>query len=548
MMRVGVGVLALGIAGGCGRGPQDFLIPEGGDEGDSMAEVDPCAEDPEECSSTVTLQRAVDILFVLDNSGSMGDEQGTLAANFPQFVSVLEREQLGASYRVGVTTSDLEGLRATSCRQRLSDFIWDGCLTADQCHYNDATAVGCLDSCEFDEVPITPTEIVENGGAVPRSWIERGGGLTNLPEWMSVDQALQCIGPQGINGDGFEMPLESMRTVLTNESSGFLRDDALLAIIFVTDEADCSTSVNSRDALAGDAGRAFWSTPERASSGACWSAGVECVGGPGVYDDCFAVDRTWDASITDNPEDAVLFPVERYVDTLRDVARTKEQRGGNGTVLVAVIAGVPLDYPETGQLIYQDSDLPEFNTEYGIGPACNRGTEAIFSPPGIPPVRLREFAEAFATERRNIFSVCSPDYTVALEQIAEEIPKLGARACVPGCATDINPNVGGLQPSCDIIEQRPPEQGGNRIVPPCVVDNEEWYFPTPADTLCFRELTDPAQTTRWTHDDMSPQCVTRGANLEFVVERRDGIAVGPGVGVEIVCELDGPKGLTCEEL
>ena len=32
----------------------------------------------------------VDILFVVDDSGSMAEEQNNLAANFPQFVSVLE--------------------------------------------------------------------------------------------------------------------------------------------------------------------------------------------------------------------------------------------------------------------------------------------------------------------------------------------------------------------------------------------------------------------------------------------------------------------------
>ena len=43
------------------------------------------------------------------------------------------------------------------------------------------------------------------------------------------------------------------------------------------------------------------------------------------------------------------------------VLDTKEPAGGGtGQVLVAVIGGVPLDYPETGMMLFQDSDMPEF--------------------------------------------------------------------------------------------------------------------------------------------------------------------------------------------
>src|SRR4051794_8019943 len=45
----------------------------------------------------------MDVLFVIDNSGSMGEEQTNLVANFPMFISVLD--QSGLDYRVGVTTT-----------------------------------------------------------------------------------------------------------------------------------------------------------------------------------------------------------------------------------------------------------------------------------------------------------------------------------------------------------------------------------------------------------------------------------------------------------
>src|SRR5262245_11439832 len=47
--------------------------------------------------------QAIDVLFVIDNSGSMGQEQTNLIANFPAFISVLD--QSGLDYRVAVTTT-----------------------------------------------------------------------------------------------------------------------------------------------------------------------------------------------------------------------------------------------------------------------------------------------------------------------------------------------------------------------------------------------------------------------------------------------------------
>src|SRR5881394_453671 len=40
----------------------------------------------------------IDVLFVIDNSGSMGQEQTNLIANFPMFITVLD--QSGLDYRV----------------------------------------------------------------------------------------------------------------------------------------------------------------------------------------------------------------------------------------------------------------------------------------------------------------------------------------------------------------------------------------------------------------------------------------------------------------
>ncbi|HFE44206.1 MAG TPA: VWA domain-containing protein, partial [Nannocystis exedens] len=47
--------------------------------------------------------REVDVLFVIDNSGSMAEEQALLAANFKAFVD--ELDAVDANYRIGIITT-----------------------------------------------------------------------------------------------------------------------------------------------------------------------------------------------------------------------------------------------------------------------------------------------------------------------------------------------------------------------------------------------------------------------------------------------------------
>jgi len=530
--------LTLLIAAGCGRSSA-FVLEQGGSEGGASGEDDGatgadvvpnCDDQPELCSVRLHLRRAVDILFVVDNSGSMGGEQATLAESFASFIQVLEEQQVGANYRIGITTTDGTGnLRATSCLSRLEEFQFSWAFGD-----LDERQRGCLDNCATQSLSLTPP------------WVEKEAGSTNLPPGIDMATALQCIGPQGINGPGFEYPLESMRSALTREH-GFVRDDALLAVIFVTDEADCSMDADTNAWIQSEFGSVFWTIPDRASSGACWAAGVSCTGGPGVYDTCYSVDKDRFGAPTQNEDEATLYPLSRYEEVLTEVSLAKQEAGGQGEVLVALLAGVPLGYPQGEPLVYADSFDPMFTAEYGIGPSCGQGTETVHSPPGIPPVRLREFAESFETAGRNIFSICDDDYSIALQQIADAIGEVNTRACVNGCVSDGNASMSGLQPLCSLVEKQSIDDPGT-VVARCTETPEGWDFPSPAVNICYRPLTDRSNATLTTQDDMSAQCVTVGSNLELVVERREGAPVPAGASVEVGCDLEAPAGVRCDQL
>src|SRR6476469_1440191 len=56
----------------------------------------------------VTVNRNIDILFVIDDSPSMLDKQTNLKANFPNFINVLNTIEGGLpNVHLGVVTSDL---------------------------------------------------------------------------------------------------------------------------------------------------------------------------------------------------------------------------------------------------------------------------------------------------------------------------------------------------------------------------------------------------------------------------------------------------------
>src|SRR5438105_4286858 len=68
------------------------------------------------CQSTDVLPTAVstDILFVIDDSGSMSEEQANLAANLDAFIDTLVASPVRNDFRIGVTNSSVEEFTVTA--------------------------------------------------------------------------------------------------------------------------------------------------------------------------------------------------------------------------------------------------------------------------------------------------------------------------------------------------------------------------------------------------------------------------------------------------
>lgn len=288
---------------------------------------------------------AVDILWVVDNSGSMREEQAELAAKFNAFVGALV--SIGADFRMAVITTDT---RAASARGRFQDapgrFLQRNCQAT-----SDELAAECGD-LSLDQ-PFLNVSNYRNGTTVDVDRLQRD---------------FRCIASVGDCGNPYEEGLGALGLAIAPNmiasdgvNSGFFREDAFLAVIFLTDEDDCSF------------GGAF----DPATDSQCYTSNTR-------------------------PN---MVPVETYYNAL------VELKGGDPSrVLLAGIIG-----PSDGR------ELQEAGPDYQVVISCN---SALGGTGGTQSARdgrrYRDFIE-LAGERGIEESICQGDYTVALRKIGEII-------------------------------------------------------------------------------------------------------------------------------
>jgi len=154
----------------------------------------------------------VDVLFVVDNSGSMADQQASLIASFDGFVKGMRDKLAGAqSYHIGVVTTDDYYANDPGC-----------------------TAIGSL---------VTRTGGVgsSNQECAPFSSGRRFLDATQ----PDLATKFACAAKVGVGGNDDERPMRAMLNALKPEmnapggcNAGFSRLDSLLVVVLITDEDD----------------------------------------------------------------------------------------------------------------------------------------------------------------------------------------------------------------------------------------------------------------------------------------------------------------------
>ena len=198
------------------------------------------------------------------------------------------------------------------------------------------------------------------------TWLhDDGTDPDNPPIW----EDFRCIAALGTGGCGFAQPLEaSYRALVENTApgmpnEGFLRDDSVLVVIYVSDDDDCSTP-----------------NPEM------FDPGADDLGPLGVR---FALDQN----------EGLLHPISRYHDAF------VELRDGNADrIVVAAIAGIPID----GSWNHCEIDTPGSSCWNPANPVERLTSCETVMGSAFPPIRIADLVSVFG-DNGVLASICTTD-------------------------------------------------------------------------------------------------------------------------------------------
>ncbi len=421
-----------------------------------VAAVNPKQNREQEKEVPVQINRNLDILFVIDNSGSMREEQASLVANFNRFINVLDNIEGGLpNVHIGVVTTDIGA--------------------------GPYGIMGCTGNGDRGILQNAPV-----GGACSTPGPERyiidianDDGVTRTNNYAgTLADTFSCIAELGTGGCGFEQPLESMRRALNGsnaENNGFIRDDAFLAVIIISDEDDCSVEqvsmFDSDPALDN-----IDSNVGPLSSFRCFEFGVECTPdnprSAGPRQDCVT-----------RANSQFMYDVDEYANFLKSL------KADPGQIIVAGIIGNP------SPVVVGTKD-----NEPTLDASCTSA-----SGDADPGIRLQSFLDSFPN-RNTSTTICDDDLSDALTVIADLLAKVIGNPCIEG---DLVLDDAG-QPECTVADVRFLGQDGQEetIIPTCNADRSNlpcYHFDVDTDKC-------PA-----TKDDGTPSGTP--TSLKLVIER-----------------------------
>jgi len=420
---------------------------------------------------------AVDILFEIDNSNSMVDNQTQLARQFDVLISQLvappvdpatglPRSPPVRSLHVGVISSDLgtPGSIVPSCAN--NDAGDDGLLNP----IRNGQAIRTHQPWMSPAAGVRPARCTNNPEQYP-TFLTFDADTTN-PTAFRED--FVCNAFLSTGGCGLEQQLEAAYRALvirnpraqpgnTDPNAGFVRDNAVLAIVMVTDEEDGSV----RDCRYQEGGDPDGDCrPPRGdalsvfdSASGDWAA-TDLNQRMYLYQPGSPQDPTWN--------------LNRYIDPMRPTRGfTSLKPGRPDQVIFAGILGVPIALPTrpmpggsttvdwtallganpdgsdgfTGMSPEGPVSMRQRNLDPACGmrvvPACRReGSPYNPAQPACdsrdqyyasPSRRIAEVARRFAERYDNgtVSSICRNDYAAALQQIVESIQQRLEGRCLP---------------------------------------------------------------------------------------------------------------------
>jgi hypothetical protein len=424
-----------------------------------------------------SVKNKVDLLFMVDNSPSMSPKQTSLRQQFPDLIKVLDdfaNKGSPADYHIGVVTSDLgaamENLNRGQCHPggdgAILQHLGAGALAVDP------TCLGPTATQGSNGNYIEYNQLMKDTAGLP---------VSNLPGDHSLNdlgKTFGCMATTGAAGCGFEHQLESPYRAIHDpitQNSGFIRDDALLVIVWVTDEDDCSADPNS-DLFSQAAAQTTMYGPD--ISYRCTRFGVE-------YDDPNSgmvqlMPQADSGGNVANPRSAEpmyglkLLDITKYI---QYYTRPKSKGGVKDDPTDVILFGIVAPPEEGVSSILANISATASTTPYqGCSPAsatcsavlqhsCTRPSDSTIV--GDPAVRIAQVIRA--AKNNQITSVCDDSYTNALQALGQLIvSNIG-----PGCITSPFPDPS--MPDCSVTEVSAdgltttvvPQCDANHSITPC---------------------------------------------------------------------------------
>jgi len=397
-----------------------------------------------------TLNRKIDILFMIDNSSSMQESQANLQANFPRFMDVLKALPDGLpDVHIAVISSDMA----------IGNDQIPGCSAAggDNGVFKSTPGASTLNTCTATGLNADAHYITSTGGQNPQN------NFTG-----DITQVFQCIAPIGATGCGFEQQLRAVARALgadgfmpPAENQGFLRPDAYLGIILITNEDDCSAANTS-----------FYDVADRRLSTAlgtefrCNEFGHLCNGmPPSRLSPNGQVTDMVNYSPMNGPDNCVsaetsgqLIPVSTFGAAIKSLKPLDPA----GQILVASIQGPTIPYTVNWKTPAVTTDGPW----PWIAHSCMHPTDNSFADPGV---RMQQFVHEFGGNGLS-YSICEQNFGPALTTIAMKLSQLIGPKCIVGNLWDKDPATGGIQPDCAVVDHTPNASGTGTVdmpVPAC---------------------------------------------------------------------------------
>jgi alpha-tubulin suppressor-like RCC1 family protein len=336
--------------------------------------------------------RNFDFLFLVDNSTQMESGQAALIGAFPRLMSGLQALPGGLpNVQVAVISSDMGAEGVVGCT---------------------APHNGAFQSTA--RAPCTNTTL-----AAGARFIRNVGGQANYTG--AIAEVFGCIAALGSMGCGYEQPLLSVSRALgadgmpaPSTNQGFLRTDADLVIVIVSNEDDCSAqggaasplfaSNGTVDTTAGPVGPLI--------SFRCNEFGHLCDEGPPLRNGRVDQTKTYN-NCRSNEHSLYLRSVASFVREIKALKPFPDRQ-----IVLAAIGGVAQAAP-AGAIPYSVSwrEPPTTDSPWPyVNPACGVHTGTF----GDPAVRLAELTRQFGGNGI-LASVCDADYAPVMDAIVQRI-------------------------------------------------------------------------------------------------------------------------------